>query len=75
MIHLKGGVPINHNLAYRPIAALIGGVSAPPRRIMGHAGAFELPGELLEDLTLEFVGLVVAFGLGRDGQDLGELGR
>lgn len=45
MVHLKGGVSINHNLACRPIAALIGGVSAPARRIMGHAGAFELPGE------------------------------
>ncbi|KAI0172004.1 succinyl-CoA ligase alpha-chain [Hypoxylon sp. FL1284] len=29
----------------KPIAALIGGVTAPPGRIMGHAGAITLPGE------------------------------
>ncbi|KAI4870469.1 succinyl-CoA synthetase-like protein [Hypoxylon rubiginosum] len=29
----------------KPIAALIGGVKAVPGRIMGHAGAFALPGE------------------------------
>ncbi|KAI0421217.1 succinyl-CoA synthetase-like protein [Xylaria grammica] len=29
----------------RPIAAIIGGVEAIPGRIMGHAGAFALPGE------------------------------
>ncbi|PQE25529.1 succinyl- synthetase subunit alpha protein [Rutstroemia sp. NJR-2017a BBW] len=29
----------------KPIAALIGGVHAAPGRIMGHAGAFTLPGE------------------------------
>lgn len=29
----------------RPIAALIGGINAAPGRIMGHAGAFTLPGE------------------------------
>ncbi|KAI1297579.1 succinyl-CoA synthetase-like protein [Xylaria venustula] len=29
----------------KPIAALIGGIKAAPGRIMGHAGAFTLPGE------------------------------
>lgn len=29
----------------KPIAALIGGIKAAPDRIMGHAGAFALPGE------------------------------
>ncbi|KAI0204988.1 succinyl-CoA synthetase-like protein [Astrocystis sublimbata] len=29
----------------KPIAAIIGGIQAPPGRIMGHAGAFSLPGE------------------------------
>ncbi|KAI1375565.1 succinyl-CoA synthetase-like protein [Hypoxylon crocopeplum] len=29
----------------KPIAALVGGVNAVPGRIMGHAGAFALPGE------------------------------
>ncbi|KAF2963251.1 hypothetical protein GQX73_g10326 [Xylaria multiplex] len=29
----------------KPIAALIGGIEAVPGRIMGHAGAFALPGE------------------------------
>ncbi|KAI1824220.1 hypothetical protein F4861DRAFT_274844 [Xylaria intraflava] len=29
----------------KPIAAIIGGTRAPPGRIMGHAGAFALPGE------------------------------
>ncbi|KAI0828392.1 succinyl-CoA synthetase-like protein [Hypoxylon sp. FL0890] len=29
----------------KPIAALVGGVNAVPGRIMGHAGAFTLPGE------------------------------
>ncbi|KAI0391617.1 succinyl-CoA synthetase-like protein [Xylariaceae sp. FL0594] len=29
----------------KPIAALVAGVRAPPGRIMGHAGAFRLPGE------------------------------
>lgn len=30
---------------YRPIAALVGGIHAAPDRIMGHAGAFTLPGD------------------------------
>ncbi|KAH9887806.1 succinyl-CoA synthetase-like protein [Xylariomycetidae sp. FL2044] len=29
----------------KPIAALVGGINAVPDRIMGHAGAFTLPGE------------------------------
>ncbi|KXJ89224.1 succinyl-CoA synthetase-like protein [Microdochium bolleyi] len=29
----------------KPIVAIIGGINAPPDRIMGHAGAFTLPGE------------------------------
>ncbi|KAH7026350.1 succinyl-CoA synthetase-like protein [Microdochium trichocladiopsis] len=29
----------------KPIVAIIGGLTAPPDRIMGHAGAFLLPGE------------------------------
>jgi succinyl-CoA synthetase alpha subunit len=29
----------------RPISAIIGGVNAAPGRVMGHAGAFTLPGE------------------------------
>jgi succinyl-CoA synthetase alpha subunit len=32
-------------LEYRPIVALVGGIKAVPGRIMGHAGAFALPGE------------------------------
>jgi succinyl-CoA synthetase alpha subunit len=32
-------------MLYRPIAALIGGVNAAPGRVMGHAGAFTMPGE------------------------------
>jgi len=32
-------------MLYRPIAALIGGVNAASGRIMGHAGAFTMPGE------------------------------
>lgn len=31
--------------AKRPIVAIIGGINAPADRIMGHAGAFVLPGE------------------------------
>lgn len=30
---------------YRPISALIGGIHVAPGRVMGHAGAFALPGE------------------------------
>ena len=30
---------------YRPIMAIIGGVEAPPGRVMGHAGAWTAPGE------------------------------
>ena len=33
------------NPATRPICAIIGGINAPPGRILGHAGAFALPGE------------------------------
>jgi len=29
----------------RPIMALVGGLEAPPGRIMGHAGAWTAPGE------------------------------
>lgn len=29
----------------RPIMALVGGLEAPPGRIMGHAGAWAAPGE------------------------------
>ena len=29
----------------RPISAVIGGIHAAPGRVMGHAGAFTLPGE------------------------------
>ncbi|RWA03305.1 hypothetical protein EKO27_g11800, partial [Xylaria grammica] len=38
---------LDANLQYpnRPIAAIIGGIKAVPGRIMGHAGAFALPGE------------------------------
>jgi len=32
-------------IMYRPIVALVAGAFAPPGRIMGHAGAFVLPGE------------------------------
>jgi succinyl-CoA synthetase alpha subunit len=35
----------NAELSDRPIAAIIGGINAVPGRIMGHAGAFALPGE------------------------------
>lgn len=30
---------------YRPIMALVGGLEAPPGRVMGHAGAWAAPGE------------------------------
>ena len=32
-------------MSCRPIAALVGGIHAAPGRVMGHAGAFILPGE------------------------------
>lgn len=36
---------INTHVTPRPIVALVGGIKAVPGRIMGHAGAFALPGE------------------------------
>ncbi|KAH8808393.1 succinyl-CoA synthetase-like protein [Xylogone sp. PMI_703] len=46
----------------KPIAALIGGIQAPPGRVMGHAGAFTLPGEpgaLQKIRALEGVGVTM----------------
>ncbi|KAI1137953.1 succinyl-CoA synthetase-like protein [Hypoxylon sp. FL0543] len=46
----------------KPIAALVGGVNAVPGRIMGHAGAFALPGEpsaLAKIEALEAAGAVI----------------
>ena len=37
----------------RPIAALIGGINAPADRVMGHAGAFTLPGETSASAKVE----------------------
>lgn len=42
---LNQSTRIDPDARNRPIAALIGGVKAVPGRIMGHAGAFALPGE------------------------------
>lgn len=35
----------HHLTVYRPIVGLLGGVHAAPGRVMGHAGAFSVPGE------------------------------
>ncbi|PMD48664.1 putative succinyl-CoA synthetase subunit alpha [Hyaloscypha variabilis F] len=46
----------------KPISALIGGIHAAPGRVMGHAGAFTLPGEpdaLTKIKHLEAVGVTV----------------
>ncbi|EPE26881.1 Succinyl-CoA synthetase [Glarea lozoyensis ATCC 20868] len=46
----------------KPISALIGGVNAAPGRVMGHAGAFTLPGEpdaLMKIKALEQAGVTV----------------
>ncbi|KAG0649569.1 Succinate-ligase, partial [Hyphodiscus hymeniophilus] len=46
----------------KPISALIGGVNAAPGRVMGHAGAFILPGEpdaLTKSKALEDVGVIM----------------
>jgi succinyl-CoA synthetase alpha subunit len=47
---------------HRPIAGLIGGVHAAPGRVMGHAGAFTVPGEpdaLTKIKALEQVGVTM----------------
>lgn len=54
----------------RPISALIGGIHAAPGRVMGHAGAFTLPGEpdaltkirYLEDASVTIVNHPAKFG-------------
>lgn len=39
------GFPNAKLILDRPIMALVGGLEAPPGRIMGHAGAWAAPGE------------------------------
>jgi succinyl-CoA synthetase alpha subunit len=67
---------------HRPIAGLIGGVHAAPGRVMGHAGAFTVPGEpdaLTKIRALEQVGVTMVNHPAKFGDTmkrlLGETGR
>ena len=67
---------------YRPIAGLIAGVHAAPGRVMGHAGAFTVPGEpnaIMKIKALEQVGVTMVNHPAKFGDTmkrlLGETGR